>query len=125
MPEPKHPALNRAIERRIEQEVVVDAYTSDERALGWYYYLEEKLKFPFKAKCVSARSVSPLVKGEEVEIIGMAKEDDCMREPFVLIQFAGRKLGVPLSQLSVSKTARGTRQAVEDWRYWVAMGYQF
>ncbi len=36
-----------------------------------------------------------------------------------------RRLGVPLSQLAVSKTARETHQAVEDWRYWVAMGYEF
>ena len=122
MPEPK---LNRARERRIELEIVIDAYTPEESAMGWYYYLEEKLKFPFKAKCVSARSVSPLTKGEEVEVVAMAKEDDCMREPFVLIRFAGRKLGVPLSQLAVSKTARETHQAVEDWRYWVAMGYEF
>lgn len=48
-----------------------------------------------------------------------------MREPFVLIRFAGRKLGVPLSQLAVSKNARETHQAVEDWQYWVAMGYAF
>ena len=49
MPKPKRPALNRAREHRIEQEIVVDTYTSDERALSWYYHLEEKLAFPFKA----------------------------------------------------------------------------
>ena len=71
MPEQK---LNLARERRIEQEIVVDAYTPEERALGWCYYLEETLKFPFKAKCVSARSVSPLTKGEEVEVVAMGYE---------------------------------------------------
>jgi len=40
MPEPRR---NRAREHRIEQEIVVDAYTSDERALGWYYYLRGRL----------------------------------------------------------------------------------
>ncbi|MBI4192273.1 MAG: hypothetical protein HY525_17255 [Betaproteobacteria bacterium] len=44
---------------------------------------------------------------------------------FVLIQFAGRKLGVPLSQLEVIEANGETREAVEDWRYWVAMGYEF
>ena len=39
---------NKARERRIEMEIVVDAYNESERALGWYYYLEERLKFPFK-----------------------------------------------------------------------------
>jgi len=36
-------------EHRIEMEVVVDAYSEDERAVSWYYYLEEQLSFPFEA----------------------------------------------------------------------------
>jgi hypothetical protein len=48
-----------------------------------------------------------------------------MREMFVLTRFAGRKLGLPLSQLEVLEASRETRQAVDDWRYWVAMGYEF
>ena len=34
-------------ERRITMEAVVDAYNEEERAVGWYYYLEGKLNFPF------------------------------------------------------------------------------
>jgi hypothetical protein len=122
MPKPK---LNRAREKRFIDEIVVDAYNKTERAMSWYYYLEEKLAFPFKACCVAARSLSPLRKDEEVEVIVMAKEDDCMREMFVTIRFAGRKLGVPLSQLEVAEVKSETREAVDDWRYWVAMGYEF
>ena len=73
------PKLNRAREKRIADWVVVDAYTSDERAMSWYYYLEEKLEFPFKARCVVPRTISPLKKGEEVEALALAREDDCMR----------------------------------------------
>ena len=119
------PRLNRTREQYFVDEVVIDAYTSDERAMSWYYYLEEKLAFPFKARCTAERSVSPLKKGEQVEVLTMAKEDDCMREIFVLIEFTGRKLGVPLSQLEVIDAKGETREAVDDWRYWVAMGYEF
>jgi hypothetical protein len=125
MRKPKRPALNRIRERRIEQEIVVDAYTSDEQAMSWYYYLEEKLAFPFKAKCVAVHGISPLKKGEEVEVLGMAPEDDCMKEMFVLVGFASRRLGVPLIQLDPVKPDKATREATEDWRYWVAMGYEF
>ena len=121
----RKPRVNRAREKRITDEIVVDAYTSEERTMGWYYYLEGKLAFPFKARCVVSRTVSPLKKGEEVEVVGMAREDDCMHEMFVLIRFAGRKLGVPLSQLDVPKAARENHEVVEDWRYWVTMGYEF
>jgi hypothetical protein len=60
---------NKARERRIELEAVVDAYNESERAMGWYYYLEERLKFPFKARCKSQRAVSPLRIGEEVNVL--------------------------------------------------------
>ena len=121
----RKPKLKRAREQRIIDEIIVDAYGPEEQAMGWYYYLEEKLEFPFRARCVASRSVSPLKKGEEVEVLAMAKEDDCVHEMFVLIRFAGRKLGVPLAQLEVLGASRETRQPVDDWRYWVAMGYEF
>lgn len=85
--------------------------------MGWHCYLEEKLAFPFKARCIAPRTISPLRKGEEVEVLVMAKEDDCMREMFVLIRYAGRKLGVPLAQLDPIKPDKAMREAVEDWRY--------
>ena len=59
-------------EQRIEMEIVVDAYGEEERAMGWYYYLEEKLKFPFAATCVTKRAVSPLQVGGKILVTGMA-----------------------------------------------------
>lgn len=93
--------------------------------MGWHCYLDEQLAFPFKARCIAPRTISPLKKGEEVEVLSMAHADDCMREMFVLVRFAGRKLGVPLSQLEPVAPKGETREAMEDWRYWVAMGYEF
>ncbi|MBI4203746.1 MAG: calcium-binding protein [Betaproteobacteria bacterium] len=121
----RRPNLNRAREKRITDEIIVDAYGPEERAMGWYYYLEEKLEFPFRARCVDVRSVSPLKKGEEVEVVGMTPGDDCMKEMFVIVGFAGRRLGVPLAQLDPVKSDKATREAVADWRYWVAMGHEF
>jgi len=48
--------------------VPVDAYDSEEQAMGWYYYLDEKMQFPFSARCVAQRAISPLEQGEEVEV---------------------------------------------------------
>ncbi len=55
----------------------------------------------------------------------MAPGDDCMKEMFVIVVFAARKLGVPLAQLDPVKPDKAPREAMEDWRYWVAMGYEF
>ena len=32
-------------ENRIEMEIIVDAFGPEEQAMGWYYYLEEKLHY--------------------------------------------------------------------------------
>ena len=64
-------------------EIVVDAYNEQERAMGWYCYLEEKLRFPFTAKCINVRTISPLEKGDEIEVRGMAVDSECEHEMFV------------------------------------------
>jgi len=53
-----------AREYRIAMEIIVDAYDAEEQAMGWYYYLDEKLDFPFLTKCVAKRAISPLRVGD-------------------------------------------------------------
>ena len=48
---------NKQREQRIHQEIVADAHNAEEQAMGWYYYLEEQLRFPFRAKCVAPRAM--------------------------------------------------------------------
>jgi hypothetical protein len=113
-------------EQRILMEVVVDAYGAGERAMGWYYYLESELHFPFTATCVTKRAISPLRVKDEIEVIGMPGEEECGHEMFVTIRWEKDGLAVPLSQLKpCSDTDDQTTQAVADWHYWVRMGYQF
>ena len=71
------------------------------------------------------RNTSPLRKGEKVKALGMSDEDDCMREMFVQIEWQGREMGVPLAQLKPIGVDDETGQAIEDWQYWVEMGYEF
>ena len=77
-------------EDRIHMEAIVDAYNEEERAMGWYYYLEDKLSFPYKGKCIVERRTSPLKLGEEIEVIGMAPEDECMRGMIVELRWSDR-----------------------------------
>ena len=112
-------------EERIRNEATVDAYSPEEQAMGWYYYLEETLSFPFIAQCRARRAISPLQEGDEVDVIDMAPEAECEREMFVMIRWEKEGLGVPLSQLAIVHANQEVRQAVEDWHYWVERGYQF
>jgi hypothetical protein len=112
-------------EQRIDMEIVVDAYDECERAMGWYYYLEEHLQFPFAASCIGKRAISPLQAKDEVEVLSMAPEEECEHEMFVMIRWGRDGLAVPLSQLKPHDVDIETKQAVKDWHYWVARGYRF
>jgi hypothetical protein len=114
-----------AREYRIDMEAVVDAYDPEERAIGWYYYLDDKLSFPFLTRCIAKRVTSPLRVGDEVEVIDMAPESECEHEMFVMIRWEREGLGIPLSQLQVIHADDQTGEAVEDWHYWLNRGYQF
>ena len=118
---------NNSRERRILDTIIVDAYVPEEQAMGWYYYLDRELRFPFPARCRAARAISPLRPGERVTVTGMAPEAECEHEMFVEIQWEGRRLAVPLAQLEVRAMRNvdaGTRQAVADWHYWLEQGYE-
>jgi hypothetical protein len=72
----KRPKRDPEREDRIHDEAIVDA-GPDEQAMSWYYYLEGKIRFPFQARCIAAKDVSPLRKGEIIEVVRMATEDAC------------------------------------------------
>ena len=111
-------------EQRIAMEVVVDAYDSSERAMGWYYYLHDKMKVPFKARCRFARPISALRVKEEVDVLGMAPEEECTKEMFVRVRRVGARIAVPLAQLQPLSKVQETQEGVGDWLYWVDRGYE-
>ncbi len=115
------------LEERITMEIVVDCYDRHEVALGWYCYLENTLQFPFTATCIAQRAVSPLRVKDEVEVIGMAPDEECEHEVFVSIRWDRPEgLAVPLAQLKpIVDSDEDTMQAVADWHYWLSMGYEF
>jgi hypothetical protein len=116
---------NKQREQRIQQEIVVDAYGAEERAMGWYCYLEDQLHVPFQAKCIAQRAISPLRKGQKVQVVGLAPAEECSRETFVSVAWEDRTLAVPLAQLEAIQADEATQQAVQDWHYWVEQGYEF
>ncbi len=101
-------------EARIQDEAIVDAYGPEEQAMGWYYYLKDKIRFPFQAKCIAVKAVSPLLKGEKVEVRGMAPEEACASDMLVLIKWQGRTLAVP--PCLNCKPSRGTKQPMKPSR---------
>ncbi|MBN2305576.1 MAG: calcium-binding protein [Anaerolineae bacterium] len=112
-------------ENRIQDEAIVDANGPEEQAIGWWCYLHDRIQFPFKAKCVKKRTISPLKVGEVVEALRMAPEENCMHEMFVIVRWQDRTMGVPLNQIEGIKVDDDTEQAIGDWHYWIDAGHMF
>ena len=70
-------------------------------------------------------TVSPLHKGETVEVRGLAPEDSCAHDMLVLIRWHDRNVAVPLSQLTAIDADETTAEAITDWHSWLAQGYCF
>jgi hypothetical protein len=116
----KRPKKNPVREDRIQNEAIVDAYGPEEQALGWYYYLENKIRFPFQAQCIRVTAASPLRKGETIEVRRLAPEDSCDSDMLVLIHWQDRNVAVPLSQLipldPMNPPPRPSATGIIGWR---------
>ena len=111
---------------RIADEIIVDAYGEEERAMGWFYAIADNIDgMSLRCRCRKTRSMSPLTVGEEVDVLAIAPADDCEKEIFVVISWNDRKLAVPLEQLEPISGDPKAIEVVEDWLYWCLMGYGF
>lgn len=115
-------------EHRIDYEIVVDAYNEDERALGWYYYLQNKITFPFLAKWLKKSRKTSAIVEKEVEVLGMASEDDCLRDMYVEVAYIDEKddtFTANISDIEAINADQNTQEALADWQYWLDQNYDF
>jgi len=113
-------------ENRIDMEAIVDTYNNkEERAMGWYYYLDDKLQFPFPAKWTSRQHP----EGTDVEVIEMSPEDDCSHDMFVEVQYHEGSskdiFSARLSEIHPIDVDEKMAEAIADWHYWIGRGYEF
>lgn len=98
-------------EERIAMEIVVNSYTPEEQRMGWYYYLENSLNFPFSA----------IWNGSPVEVVEMSSEDDCEREMCVDVLYREGDLidifSVSLIDIQIGDVDAKTAEAIADWNY--------
>jgi hypothetical protein len=107
----KRPNRDPDREDRIHNEVIADANGPEEQVMGWHCYLDDNIQFPFQAKCVAVKIVSPLRKGESVEVLRMTPEDACSADMLVVIHWQDRTMAVPLSQLAAVDPGRLDRRS--------------
>ncbi|MBE9049227.1 calcium-binding protein [Nostocales cyanobacterium LEGE 11386] len=116
-------------EHRIETEIIVDAEDKEERAMGWYYYLDDTLNVPFMATLKKKSRKTSTVEEKQVEVLGMAPDDECLKDMFVEVVYPDGKdedvFSAKLSDIVAIDTDSDTKEAIADWHYWIARGYKF
>ena len=55
----------------------------------------------------------------------MAPDEACATDMLLLVRWQGRKLAVPLAQLTAIDPDDSIEEAIGDWLYWIAQGYIF
>lgn len=117
-------------EKRIDHEIVVDAYDSEERAMGWYYYLADNLIFPFLANWQKKNWKTSEIEVKQIKVLCMADEEECMSEMYVLAAYTDDPdetdvFSVSLAKIQAIDVDELTQEALADWEYWLARGYEF
>ncbi|MBW4686939.1 MAG: calcium-binding protein [Komarekiella atlantica HA4396-MV6] len=115
-------------EHRIKTEIIIDAEDKEERAMGWYYYLDDSLNVPFMAKWTKKGRKSTSVEEKQVEVLGMAPDDECLKDMFVEVVYPDGKdedvFSAKLSEIIAIDADSDTQEALADWHYWLARGYK-
>ncbi|MBE9004335.1 calcium-binding protein [Fortiea sp. LEGE XX443] len=116
-------------ENRIATEIIVDAEDKEDRAMGWYYYLEETLNYPFMAKWTKKSRKTSTTEEKQVEVLGMAPDDECLKDMYVEVADINGKdddvYSAKLSEIEAIDADDETQEAIADWHYWLARGYKF
>ncbi len=104
-------------EKRIATEVLIDTETDEERATAWYYYLDGKVTFPFQAT---------LEGDDDVEVISLAVEEDCLDEMKMEVRhsdsFGEEPFTAIVMELEPLDADDDSTEAIEDWQYWIERG---
>lgn len=114
-------------EDRIHNEIIVDAYEEEEVASSWYYYLEDKLNFPFEAMVQTHLKHYPNNStahcASRIQVLGLASLERCSsRHIWVMgiLSTSGSEMPIHILLTDVvSVDADETREAaLTDWMYW-------
>jgi hypothetical protein len=107
-------------EERILETILHGAASSHDQSMAWYQFLKAKLSFPFVATYQAPSGVKPLCPGAKVQVIGLAKPEECKNAIHVRVMDGQSSIRIPLTHLSVASEPAQNAEVLDDWRYWLA-----
>ena len=112
------------IQNIIDYEVVVDAYDDSEVYMGWYYFMSERLKFPFKA-VATIKKRNGSTEESTVEVVEDATDGDRFKcqAYYVNVDYEGVMMKVEVGDLKPINASEETLKAITVWQYGKENGY--
>ena len=112
------------IKQIIDYEVVVDAYDDSEVYMGWYYFMSERLKFPFKAVATIKKRNGTSEK-HTVEVVEDATDGDRFKcqAYYVNVDYEGVMMKAEVGDLKPINASEETLKAITVWQYGKENGY--
>jgi hypothetical protein len=107
-------------EERILETILHGAVSSHDQSTAWYQFLKAKLTFPFLATYQAPDGVKPLCPGAKVQVIGLARPEECKNTMHVRVMDGQSSIRIPLTHLSVASEPAPNAEVLDDWRYWHA-----
>ena len=112
----------------ITNEIVVDAKDADDVAMGWLYYMQAELLFPFEAKMeVKNRNEEKSVV--RIDVLDLSPDNENNNSPEVILEVSEkgseRVMDVRISKLQDVKADESTKNAVAIWKYWKSGKFRF
>lgn len=102
---------------RIYFEIIVDAHDQEEQNMGWHYYMEETLKFPFKAEVkIKKRNKTEFI--QKVDVLELSSNECFKNDMKVGVSYNEDVFDVPLLSLTNIEADEKSIEAIEDWKYW-------
>ena len=113
---------NETYDQLLYDEILVDAYGEEEKAMSWFTYADEVMQFPFKAKLALLDESRRAVK-VKVQVLGLKQSTNDLRPLRVEVLHAGLIWTVELAELRKVEADAGTAEVVGVYGYWVGASY--
>lgn len=105
------------IEKIIEEEIEVDAYSEMEINMGWEIYMDEQLNYPFEADYL-IKLADGRKENTKIEVIkGLDSQSNNIPNYLVEAIYNGLIIQVKLSDLNNIDSNEDTKRAIIVWRH--------
>lgn len=109
---------DKEITEKIDSEIIVDCYEDHEIDMGWYYFFQGELEFPFEAE-IEIKDRNGDKRMIEVDILGIGTEEGDFDSTGILFEISPKGMDMVI-ELSITKlqNIKGGKLVLDTFKIW-------